>query len=403
MPTVLRHQPEGVSTRTGMNAARLDELAELFERMLDEGEHPGAQLAVFRDGELVCDLAGGTHPDGTPLTNESLLCILSTTKALTAMLVHTLHDRGLFEYDDLVARHWPEFLAHGKEAITVAHVLSHRAGMRDAGSVASWFEPGIGGFLDWQRFDVPGEIAQMMEDQTPLWPPGSACGYHAFSFGHILNELVTRWTGRSIGALLRSELCAPLGIEDVYLELPKSQYSRLSPLTSVDEMDGSWRPAIAGAAEQGYVTPPGGEANFFNSYEILRLCLAGSNGVARARDLACLMNVFAFEGTFGGHDFFSIETFARAVTPTNAPGDHDRVLGPSVRWGLGLALGMDSTIYGTNPSPRTCGHSGGGTSVAWADPDRRLTVAFLPNGLRGWDATYRRYQRVADAVLRACE
>lgn len=101
--SVVRLQPEGAAARTGMDEAGLDAVAATFTSMLDAGLHPGAQLAVWKDGEPVLELAGGTRPDGTtPIEPDTLFCVLSCTKALTALVVHLLHDRGVFGYEDTV-------------------------------------------------------------------------------------------------------------------------------------------------------------------------------------------------------------------------------------------------------------------------------------------------------------
>src|SRR3990172_4551946 len=80
---ITRNQPDGAAERQGLSAAGLDRLAELFGAMLEEELHPGAQLAVYRGGELVIELFGGVEDAaGKPVTAATLFQIRSTTKAL---------------------------------------------------------------------------------------------------------------------------------------------------------------------------------------------------------------------------------------------------------------------------------------------------------------------------------
>jgi CubicO group peptidase (beta-lactamase class C family) len=112
------------------------------------------------------------------------------------------------------------------------------------------------------------------------------------------------------------------------------------------------------------------------------------------------MDLLAHDGAVGGRRFLSKESLALASTPTNPEGFVDLRLAHPVRWGLGFILGLTPDVYGTPPHPRAVGHAGGGASVAWADPDRRLAVAFLCNRMLG-RGSWERYQRVGDAVYGA--
>ena len=118
-------------------------------------------------------------------------------------------------------------------------------------------------------------------------------------------------------------------------------------------------------------------SHFLDSYEGIRLSLAWVAAVANAWDLAKLFNIFAFEGTFAGHTFFSKETQVLISVPTNASDEMGIYLKWRVRWGLGVITGDIPSIYGTELRPRAIGHAGGGANVAWGDPDEHLAVAFL--------------------------
>lgn len=362
--------------------AGLDGLTATFTSMVDEGLHPGAQLAVWKDGEPVVELAGGTRPDRkTPIEADTLFCVLSCTKALTALVVHTLHDRGVFSYEDTVASHWPAFADHGKEAITVGQVLSHRAGL---------CSPQVETYLQWPLWIEPDGARTLMEDFEPRFEPGDGSGYHAATFGHVLGELVLRWTGRDVGAVLAGEVLRPLGVTDVFIGLPETELDRVTPFVDHNP-----------PAPPGFAYPPGGEGSFFNSYEVLRRCLPWSTGVATASALAQVMQVYAGEGSAAGHTFFSPATFARAVTPTRAhPDERDRLI-PQVVWGSGLALAASDGIYGRGAGPRACGHAGGMAAVTFADPDTGLSAAFLCNNNLAWGDAWQRWVRMNDAVQAA--
>ena len=187
--SIYRRQPEDLN-RLGVDATELDNLAQLFQDMLNEGLHLGAQLAVFRNGELVIELAGGiTVPWGESVTPNTLFQFRSVTKALAAMVMLVLHDRGKFSFNDPVTKHWPEFGKNGKAAITIAHIMSHRAGIPDGPQIRPRF---------WNDRKA---VAEALEKMRPVWPPGSTTGYHSLSYGWVLDELVYRWQGRNIANL----------------------------------------------------------------------------------------------------------------------------------------------------------------------------------------------------------
>ena len=101
---------------------------EMFRRNVETGRERNAQLCVFVDGECVLDLWGSAEGD-PDYTGDSLQCVFSTSKAVTAIAVAQLVDRGFLNYSNPVANYWPEFGAELKASITVAEMLKHEGGI----------------------------------------------------------------------------------------------------------------------------------------------------------------------------------------------------------------------------------------------------------------------------------
>ena len=106
-------------------------VADAFRANFAERGELGAACAVYRDGRKVVDLWGG-HRDAVtraPWVQDTLVPMFSTTKGVASMALAVAHSRGLLDYDEAVARYWPEFGAAGKERVTVRQLLSHQAGL----------------------------------------------------------------------------------------------------------------------------------------------------------------------------------------------------------------------------------------------------------------------------------
>lgn len=140
--------------------------------------------------------------------------MLSGTKGLTSTCVHQLADRGELDLQAPVARYWPEFGQAGKEAITIAMVLSHRSGVIGPNKRLHWDE-----VADWDF------VCEQLAMAEPWWEPGTAQGYHMTTFGFILGEVFRRITGRTVGQYLRTEIAEPLGA-DVHIGLSRQEQQR---------------------------------------------------------------------------------------------------------------------------------------------------------------------------------
>ena len=350
----------------GQCADRFAPVREAFEASFASGQELGAGFAFAVDGELVVDLTGGlaekAHADGParPFTPETLVPVFSTTKALAALMVARLVDRGALSYDQRVVEVWPEFGQAGKDAVTIEQALSHQAGVP---GLSEPIEPA--GWYDWDQ------ACARIAAQAPLWPPGTASGYHATPFGYIAGEIFRRVDGRTLGSALRQDVTGPLGL-DIWIGLPEAEDHRVADVERPRSLPdfGTMNEARRLAFMVKWSAPGPRTAPEWRRVEI-----PSANGHATAASLARLMTALAGDGRLDGVLVLSPD-IAEAAARERIRGD-DLVMPYFMAWGAGFIRNDPLGVYG--PGQRTFGHSGWGGSCAFADPERRVAGAYVMN------------------------
>ncbi|KJH47873.1 beta-lactamase [Dictyocaulus viviparus] len=203
---------------------KYDKVEKVFRKNFHDGwEREGAAIAVYHKGELVVDLQGGyaDKSSGRKWTPETRTVVFSATKAVGALCVAICVDRGYVSYEDKMSKFWPEFAQHGKENITINWLMSHRAGL------AALDEP-------ISRDDANNfkKMAYIIAKQKPNWEPGTKSGYHAITFGWIVDQIIRRVDPlhRSVGQFFREEVAIKYGI-DFHIGLPCSEEHTVSRLS----------------------------------------------------------------------------------------------------------------------------------------------------------------------------
>jgi len=347
---------------TGLIPPAFAPVRDRFAAHFEADEELGARFSVCLDGEVVLDLMGG-HADAartTPFGPDTLTPVFSTTKAVTALMMARLVDQELIAYDTPVSEVWPDFAQTGKGAVTLAQMMSHQAGL--PGFVPS-AEPEI-----W--FD-PAAVCERLAAQAPLWPLGTGSGYHPITVGYLAGEVFRRLDGRTLGAALRQDLCEPLGL-DLWIGLPDSQHGRVAQMRKPPAApDLGTIDAIKRAAFLDRGSAPGGRG----SADWRRMEIPSANGHATAAALARLMSVIASDGSVSDQAVLSPETLT-ALRAERVRGP-DKVLPFDLIWAAGLM--KNTGANGLGPGLEAVGHYGWGGSMAMADPERRLSVAYVMN------------------------
>ncbi len=349
--------------------------AVVVDGMTDEW-HIGVQLYVSLSGNTVIDLAAGrSHPD-VDITHETLMPWLSATKPIAAVAIAQLCERHLLGYDDLVTRYIPRFAAHGKDRITLRHLLTHTGGFR----LAPFRYPQD----DWNRI-----IDKICEARLePRWTPGEKAGYHSSSSWFILGQVIQTVTGMSFSSYVREHIFLPLNMPDCWIGMPEETYrdygDRIGSLLNTES-----RPF-----------------ELHQYHDMLRVtqCNPGVNGFGPINQLARFYQMFLADGQCGDRQIIRPET-VQLLTSRQRKGLHDHTFGLVVDWGLGFIIdskryGMARMPYGYGPhaSDNTFGHAGYQCSLAFADPGHQLVVAFVFNGTPGEAAHMDRNHAVLAAI-----
>jgi CubicO group peptidase (beta-lactamase class C family) len=379
----------------GAVAEGFEPVREAFARNFTALGERGAALAVYRDGRKVVDLWAGTKDvDGTrPWEQETAQVVRSATKGVAAAVPLILRQRGELDLDAPLAAYWPEFKAHGTERLLVRHILNHRAGL-----------PVLDRPLTPEEALDPHRGPEAVAAQAPAWEPGTDHGYHALTYGWLLDELVRRVTGRRAGEWLADEVAGPLGL-DLWLGLPESEAGRVGRTGRVDGPDpaGGLRSRPKRSVTEAYDDPDSLTRRAFaaitpfpdqNDPAYLAAALPATNGIATADGLARFYA--ALIGVVDGVRLFDPATVGLARAEESA--GPDRVLVVNTRFGLGYMLhGPASPLLG----PGSFGHPGRGGALGFADPDSKIAFGYVTNGFRKTVTADPRAQALIRAVREA--
>jgi CubicO group peptidase (beta-lactamase class C family) len=351
------------------------QVQETIDQLVESGTERGVQVAVYRDGEQVVDaVAGVADPEsGRPVDAGTVFYNYSVGKGATSTVAHVLAERGLFGYDTPVAGLWPEFAANGKQAVTVRQVLNHTAGVPGIP-----LDTTIEDLCDWDKMWVA------IADAELWWEPGTKVGYHAYTFGYIVGEVVRRATGKPISQVLREEVAGPLGVADeLWFGMPASEQHRLARLEDepgaaeqAAQMLASMPPDLPMFKAGPMETFP--NAEFGNRADTLAADIpAGGKTSARAiaRMYAALL------GEVDGVRLLPPGRLAE-VTAVSSSGT-DEVFGMPTTWGLGYGIGGPDPTGPDTPTVFGLGGVGGSfacgdtaSGIAWAVTKNRVSSDF---------------------------
>jgi CubicO group peptidase (beta-lactamase class C family) len=371
-----------------------------FERCFTERGEFGASVCMTVDGQRVVDLWGGVADpaSGRPWESDTVVLVWSSTKGATALCAHLLVDRGLLELEAPVARYWPEFAAAGKDGVTVGMVLSHQAGLP---ALRAPLPPGA--FADWDR------MVELLAAEEPFWEPGTRHGYHAFTFGWLVGEIVRRVSRRSLGRFFADEVAEPLGL-DFWIGLPESVEPRLATLVRPDEPAPGTPVApffVAAMTDPGSIAAlvlanHGGYMDVPDDRRYLAAEIPSAGGVTNARGLAGLYRPLALGGEVDGRRLIGDVTAAR-MGLTQSASAVDATLRAPTRFAYGFVKSVgdfgpaDVLVLGD----AAFGHVGSGGSIGFADPAERMSFGYAMNRLAFGTGLDGRGQSLVDAAYRS--
>lgn len=378
-----------MATIDGICGDRFGAVRRELEQCLDSGDELGASIVVDVDGDVAVDLWGGHRDEARtqPWQRDTITNVWSTTKTVTSLAALMLVDRGELDVDAPVSRYWPEFEAGGKQDVLVRHLLSHTSGVSGLDQPAA-----VEDLYDWEKSTA------RFAAQEPWWEPGTASGYHAMNFGHLIGEVLRRITGRSLRQFVAEEIAGPLGA-DFQIGAAEADWDRIADVVPPPPLAVDLAALDANSPAVRTFTGPVVDAKFANTPEWRLADIGAANGHGNARSVARMLSVLPRGGEIDGVRLLRPETI-ELIFREQANGV-DLVLGVPLRLGMGYGLPQPDTIPYI-PDGKICFWGGWGGSLIVMDIGRRVTISYMMNkmgaGIIGSDRS-ERYLRAIYAAL----
>jgi CubicO group peptidase (beta-lactamase class C family) len=358
-----------------MSKRGVESIWSAVEDLYRTGIHPAISFCIRRRGKVVLKRAighargngPGDRPDieKVPVTPDTPICLFSASKAVTAMLIHLLAERGKINIMDPVSHYIPEFVSYGKEDITIYHILSHRGGI-----------PNLPRNIDPEIVFDHDAFTKLLFKSKPVSRGGRRMAYHAITGGFILGEIVRRVTGKDIRELLVETLKRPLGFRyfnygtcdedndkvavNYYtgcpVMFPFSIYAKRA-------LGSSWKEIVC----------------ISDDARFMKEIIPSANIVSTADEMSRFFQLLLNGGELDGVRVFEPITIRRATMEAGKPAI-DRTIMLPMRYSAGLILGSSPFgMYGPF-TQHAFGHLGFSNIMCWADFDRDIAVSLLNTG-----------------------
>ncbi len=340
------------------------------------GVHPAMQVCVRRHGHVVLDRAiGHAHGNGpgdspdvakVPVATDTPFCVYSASKAIIAFVVHGLIEQGLVGLNQPVADYIPGYGINNKQAITVGHVLSHRAGVPNMPAAT----------FDLDKMGDRDFIRATLVDAEPFAKPGRMLAYHAVSGGFILGEIVQQVTGKDARTVLAESILEPLGFRWTNFGVAEADLDAVG----TDYVTG---PVLLPPASQlltrALGVPLDQIVEWSGDRRFRTAIVPAANVMTTANELSRFFEIMRRGGELDGVRVLEPETIQTALTEQSHL-ELDMSLGFPTRFGYGVMLGAQLLSLFGRDTQRAFGHLGFTNTLGWADPQRGTAVGIVTSG-----------------------
>lgn len=352
-----------------------------FARNFESGIEVGAAVSIWQDEKEEVSLHQGWRDVGrqVPWTDDTMVLVWSATKGLASACVLRALDEARLDLDTLVSSFWPDFGRNGKDELTVADVLSHRAGL------AALADRGVS-VLDHEG------VVEALATQASLWPMDGSHGYGPRTFGYLADEIVRRVAGQALGDYWRRVFAEPLSL-DTWIGLPEDQHGRVAQMLAArmgtEDHEDAFAQAMAtpgSIPREAFTTPAGTpSASGMNAARFRSASIPAFGGITTASSLAKFYAMLAGGGHWAGRRFVSERAFG--WMKTRLSNGLDRTLCTPTSFSAGFMMdpvGPDGRKLRSlmGPSFRAFGHPGAGGSLAFADPENGIGFAYVMNQMQ---------------------
>ena len=385
----------------GLDERRLERItAHLQGRYIDAGRIAGAQVAVYRHGQVgyYREFGERDRERSAPVEEDTIWRIYSMTKPIVGVGLLALYEQGHFQLTDPVTRWLPEWAGlkvrergeDGSERLadarpmTVRDLMMHMSGLGLAGgrTLQQVFSSDSSrGIAPGARRGANATLASMVEryaDYPLEFQPGTRWLYTVSI--DICGRLIELMSGKPLDVYLRETVFAPLGMPDTAFYVPDDKAGRFAACYRRDEsrklvladdpQDSAYR------QEPTFFSGSGGLVSTLPDY--LRFCQMLLNGGeldgvrVLGRKTVELMRLNHLPG--GG----DLQQFAMT-------GGYGEVGFPGMGFGLTVAVSKGPAATGVIGSAGEYMWGGAASTLFWVDPAEDLTVVFmtqmLPSGL----------------------
>lgn len=366
---------ETAPAEAGFKPGQVEKIWSAVEGLYRSGASPAVTFCLRREGRIVLNRALGHSVGNGPeddasvpkqrVTPDTPICLFSASKAVTAMLIHLLDERGLIDLLDPISHYLPEYGVNGKRNATIYHLLAHRGGIP---SISGDFDPEL-------IFDVDS-IVKLLCAARPVSPSGHRMAYHALSAGYIFGRLIEKVTGMSVREFLRETVSEPMGMRFFNYGLPEqdrhlaaANYSTgIKPFGPVNMFI---KHVLGGELDLA--------VNMTNDPRFMETICPAGNIYATAEEASRFFQMLLDGGSYQGKQIFQPMTIKRAVLECGRP-EIDRTLLMPMRYSMGMMLGNNPVSLFGPMTRRAYGHLGLSNILCWADPERDTSVALLTTG-----------------------
>ncbi|MFY1702785.1 serine hydrolase domain-containing protein [Micromonospora sp. WMMA1923] len=373
----------------GVADERFGPVADVFRDNFASRGEVGAAVCVYLRGRKVVDLYGGLADPRSrrPWTAHTPAVVFSCTKGILAVCAYLLVQRGQLDLDAPVTRYWPEFGQRGKDGVPVRWLLTHQVGL-----------PALDRDLSLDEvLDFP-TVVRAIEEQAPLWPPGTAHSYHPMTYGWLVGEVVHRVTGQLPGEFFRDAVAGPLGLRtwlgSAGARADPVAWTLPPPAEPAADPDPVARRALTMGGAFAFPADDAGLVSF-NDPTIQAAGIPGAGALSTADGLARL-----YAGCVSEVAGPRLLDPASVTDATMVRVRGQQRYGPpdtGQRWGTGFLL--DSPPARPLLGDRSFGHDGAGGHLAFGDDTYQVGFGYVLNQMGG--AADDRANRLT-AALRSC-